>query len=101
MIVVSFEMKLMLLALALCGTTVFAQPADLVLRNGKIVTLEKSAAQAQGLAARGGKIVAIGSDKTVDALVGPSTKVIDLKGRLAIPVSLRVTGISPNWAHRR
>ena len=65
--------------------TALAQPADLVLRNGKIVTLEQSAPEAQGLAARGGKIVAVGSNQTVDALVGPSTRVIDLQGRLAIP----------------
>jgi predicted amidohydrolase YtcJ len=85
MIVVTFKTKLMWLALVLSAGTAFAQPADLVLRNGKIVTLEQSAPGAQGLAARGGRIVAVGSNKTVDALVGPSTRVIDLKGRLAIP----------------
>src|ERR1700744_386639 len=85
MIVVTFETKLMCLAFGLCVGTGFEQPADLVLRNGKIVTLEQSAPEVQGLAARGGKIVAIGSNKTVDALVGPSTRVIDLRGRLATP----------------
>ncbi len=85
MIVVPFETKLMWLALAVSVGTALAQPADLVLRNGKIVTLEQSAPEAQGLAARGGKIVAVGSNKSVDALVGPSTRVIDLQGRLAIP----------------
>jgi predicted amidohydrolase YtcJ len=85
MIVVTFEMKLIWLALGVSVAAASAQPADLVLRGGKIVTLEQSAPQAQGLAARGGKIVAIGSNKTVDALVGPSTRVIDLNGRLAIP----------------
>jgi predicted amidohydrolase YtcJ len=85
MIVVSFETKLMCLMLGWGVGTAFAQPADLVLRNGTIVTLEQSAPEAQGLAARGGKIVAMGSNKAVDALVGPSTRVIDLQGRLAIP----------------
>jgi predicted amidohydrolase YtcJ len=85
MIVVTFEMKLMWLALVFSATLAFAQPADLVLRNGNIVTLEQNAPQAQGLAARGGRIVAVGSNKTVDALTGPSTRVIDLQGRLAIP----------------
>jgi predicted amidohydrolase YtcJ len=85
MIVVPFETKLMWLALTVSVGTALAQPADLVLRNGKIVTLEQSAPEAQGLAARGGKIVAVGSNKSVDALVGPSTRVIDLQGRLAIP----------------
>ncbi|MGP0070455.1 MAG: amidohydrolase [Bryobacteraceae bacterium] len=77
------------LTVALSVGMAFAQPADqaadLVLRNGKIVTLEQNGPEAQGLAARGGKIVAIGSNKTVDALSGPSTRVIDLDGRLAIP----------------
>jgi predicted amidohydrolase YtcJ len=85
MIVVPFESKLMWLALAVSVGTAWAQPADLVLRNGKIATLEQSAPEAQGLAARGGKLVAVGSNKSVDALVGPSTRVIDLHGRLAIP----------------
>jgi hypothetical protein len=86
MIVVTFETKIMMCAaLGLGAGMAFAQPADLVLRNGKIVTLEQSAPEAQGLAARGGKIVAVGSNKTVNALIGPSTRVIDLQGRLAIP----------------
>jgi predicted amidohydrolase YtcJ len=85
MIVMTIETKLMLLALGLSAGLALAQPADLVLRNGKIVTLEQNAPEAQGLAARGGKIVAVGSNQAVDALVGPSTRVIDLQGRLAIP----------------
>jgi predicted amidohydrolase YtcJ len=78
-------MELMFVALGLCAGTALAQPVDLVLRNGKIVTLEKSAPQVQALAARDGKIVAEGSNRMVDALVGPSTRVIDLDGRLAVP----------------
>jgi predicted amidohydrolase YtcJ len=62
-----------------------AQPADLVLRNGKLITLESGAPQAQALAARGGKITAIGTNQQMQAFIGPSTKVIDLGGRLAIP----------------
>ncbi len=86
MIVVTFEMKIMMcLAIGLSAGVAFAQPADVVLRNGRIVTLDKSTPEAQSLAARGGKIVAVGSNKTVDALIGPSTRVIDLQGRLAIP----------------
>ncbi len=85
MIVVTFEMKWIWLTLALSAGTALGQPADLVLRNGRIVTVEQSAPEAQGLAARGGKIVAVGSNRIVDALIGPSTRVIDLQRRLAIP----------------
>jgi predicted amidohydrolase YtcJ len=62
-----------------------AQPADLVLRNGKLITLEEGAPSAQALAARGGKIAAIGTNQQMQSYIGPSTKVIDLGGRLAIP----------------
>lgn len=61
-----------------------AQPADLVLRDGKIVTLEQPAT-VQALAARGGKIVALGTNQEIQSYVGPATTVIDLNGRLAIP----------------
>src|SRR5438105_844741 len=62
-----------------------AQPADLVLRNGRLITLESSGPQAQALAARGGKLTAIGTNQQMQAFIGPSTKVVDLGGRLAIP----------------
>ncbi len=55
------------------------------MRNGRLITLEGSARDAQALAAHSGKIVAIGTNATVKAWIGPSTRVIDLKGRLAIP----------------
>ena len=62
-----------------------AQPADLVLRNGKIITMETALPQVQSMAARGGKIVALGTNQQMQSYVGPSTQVIDLGGRLAIP----------------
>jgi len=61
------------------------KPADLVLRNGKVVTLESSKPEAQAIAISGGTILALGSDKEIQKYQGPSTKVIDLGGKLAIP----------------
>ncbi len=61
------------------------RPADLVLRGGKIVTLEASKPQVEALAVRGDSIAALGTDAEIKPYIGPSTKVIDLKGRLAIP----------------
>jgi predicted amidohydrolase YtcJ len=61
------------------------QPADLVLRNGKIVTVDDKKPEAQALAARGDLIVAVGTNEEIQSYVGPNTKVIDLNGRLAIP----------------
>jgi predicted amidohydrolase YtcJ len=58
--------------------------ADLVLVNGKIVTLEMPA-EVPALAARGGRLVALGSNAEIKRHVGPATEVIDLGGQLAIP----------------
>ncbi len=62
-----------------------AQPADLVITNGKVVTVENGAAEAQAIASRGGRIVAIGSVTDLKAHIGPSTEVIDVNGQLVIP----------------
>lgn len=59
--------------------------ADLVLRNGKIVTVDDNNPEAQALAIKGDKIVAIGSDEDIRIMIGLKTKVIDLDGKLAIP----------------
>lgn len=59
-------------------------PADLVLLNGTIVTLE-TPAEVRALAARDGRIVALGSDAAVKRFVGPATEVIDAGGQLVIP----------------
>ncbi len=59
--------------------------ADLVLRNGKIVTLDAAKPQVEAIAITAGKIVAAGSDAQIAREIQPSTKVIDLNGRLAIP----------------
>jgi len=71
--------------MALLATTAFAQPADLVLRNGKIVTMNLSAPNAQAIAVRGDRIAWLGSNADAAKWVGPRTKVIDLHGMLAIP----------------
>jgi hypothetical protein len=64
----------------------FAQPpADLVLRNGKVVTVDDSRPEARALAARGGVIVAVGTDQEIAPFIGPATRVIDLAGALAVP----------------
>jgi len=71
--------------LFLAAQIAWGQAADLVLRNGKLITLEQTTPEAQAMGARGGKIVAIGTNQAVARLIGPGTRVIDLHGRLAIP----------------
>jgi predicted amidohydrolase YtcJ len=72
-----------LLAQVGCGEP--AEPVDLVLRNGTVVTVDESRPQAEAVAVANGRIVAVGSDREIDRYVGPSTDVIDLDGRVAVP----------------
>ena len=58
---------------------------DLILRNGNIVTLDATQSHVAALAIAGDRIVAVGSNATIDALAGPATRVIDLAGALVLP----------------
>jgi predicted amidohydrolase YtcJ len=61
------------------------EPADLVLRSGRVVTVDEAFPEAEAVATRGDRIVFVGSDAEIEAYTGPDTDVIDLAGRLAIP----------------
>lgn len=58
---------------------------DLILSNGKIVTVDERFTIAQALAIRGDRIVAVGSNQEIGRLAGPATRRLDLKGRTVIP----------------
>jgi predicted amidohydrolase YtcJ len=60
-------------------------PADLVLQGGKIVTVDDTRPGAEAIAVRGDTIVAVGPAAEIKPYIGPATKVIDLKGALAVP----------------
>lgn len=60
-------------------------PADLVLSNGRIYTVDAARPDAQAIAIRGEQIVAVGSSDEMRAWVGARTRVIDLDGRFAMP----------------
>jgi predicted amidohydrolase YtcJ len=62
-----------------------ATPADLVLTNGRIVTVERAQPEAQAIAVNGARITALGTSDDIKRYVGPNTRVIDLHGQLAIP----------------
>ena len=59
-------------------------PADLIVVNGRVFTGADLPVQ-EALAARGERIIAVGSRATVDALRGPSTVVVDAKGGAVVP----------------
>ncbi|MBU4254744.1 MAG: amidohydrolase [Acidobacteria bacterium] len=69
------------------------ESADLVLTNGKIVTVEEDQPEVEALAVRGDIIIALGSTARIKQYIGDATQVIDLEGRLAIP------GIIDSHAH--
>jgi len=64
---------------------VLTQPADLVFRNGKVVTVDSMLAEAEAVAIVGNKIVFVGPGADVEKWVGEKTKVIDLAGKLMLP----------------
>ena len=66
-----------------CGPMV--DPADLVLQNGKIVTVDDENPEAEAVAIRGDSIVSVGTNDQIAAYVGPDTQIIDLEGQLATP----------------
>lgn len=59
--------------------------ADLVITNGKIVTMDDSNPEVQAVAISGDKILAVGSEGEIESYVKTSTEVIDLDGMLAVP----------------
>ena len=60
-------------------------PVDLVLQNGKVVTVDEATPEAEAIAVTGDRIVAVGTSEEISEYVGSATEVIDLEGRLAIP----------------
>ena len=59
--------------------------ADLVLTNGKIITVDNKFTIAQAIAVRGDRFVAVGSNADINKLAGPNTRRIDLGGKAVIP----------------
>src|SRR5580698_5426364 len=60
-------------------------PADLVLKSGAVYTVDGARSWAQAVAIRAGHIVYVGTDGGAEAYVTPSTRVVDLKGKMVLP----------------
>src|SRR6478735_6566545 len=73
-----------LVAFAL-ATSALAQPADLVLRGGRVITVDKDWRVAQAVAIRDGRFLAVGSDAAIAPHIGPNTQVIELAGKTVVP----------------
>jgi len=77
-------------AAALAISTVFAsaqngRTADLILRHGAVYTMDAARSWVQSVAVSNGRIIYAGPDAGAAGLVGPSTKIIDLGGRMVLP----------------
>lgn len=59
--------------------------ADLVLRNGRITTMDPARPEASALAIRDGVFVSVGGEEDVEPLIGPFTQTIDARGQRVIP----------------
>lgn len=70
-----------------------AMTADLILHNGRFTTLDRSRPKASAVAIAAGTFLAVGEEQEVMAFAGPATRVIDLKGRSALP------GLCDNHTH--
>jgi predicted amidohydrolase YtcJ len=60
-------------------------PADIVLTNAKVITVDDRFTIAQAVAIRGSRIVAVGTNQEIARLAGPGTRRIDARGRAVMP----------------
>ncbi|MGH7956818.1 MAG: amidohydrolase family protein [Opitutaceae bacterium] len=74
-------------ALILAVATAFAAepPADLVVINGSVLTLDAGSPRASAVAIKDGVFVAVGSDADIRKRVGPQTRTLDARGQSVIP----------------
>jgi len=72
-------------ALSGCSTLVPAEPADTLIVNARIATLDPKRPNAEAIAIRGERIVALGAEGDLASFRGPSTRVIDAGRRVVIP----------------
>jgi len=83
-----YMISLLLLGIIITLLAVFRkgpEPADLVLRGGKIITVDKEFSVREALAVKKNKIIFVGSNVEAELYVYPITKVIDLQGSVVIP----------------
>ena len=74
------------LVLVLGGLLHAQQPAaDLILTNGKIITVDEKFTIAQAIAIKADRIVAVGSNQQIGQMAGTATRRIDLRGRAVVP----------------
>ena len=78
------HIPVLLVALFTCSVA-WAQTADTILTNGKIITVDQQFSIQEAVAVRDGKILSVGKTADIRKFAGPNTRLIDLQGRTVIP----------------
>jgi len=79
-------LTVMVLTISGCGTPEEGNTADLVIKNARIVTIDKENSRAEAVAFIGESIVDVTTNKAIEKYIQEGkTKVIDAGGRLVIP----------------
>ena len=82
---IGFLLVLIISVFALSPIPAKIQPADLVLQNGHIYTVNDRQPRAEAVAVKGDRIIFVGSNRDAQKYIGKNTRVIDLKGETAVP----------------
>lgn len=76
-------------------------PADMVLRGGKIITMDGDSSVKEAVAIRDGRFIAVGTNRDMRPLSGPNTRIVELAGRTVIPglidSHVHATSACLNW----
>ncbi|MCX7046941.1 MAG: amidohydrolase [Candidatus Sumerlaeota bacterium] len=89
---------LMIPVLALGALSAAAQPPDLILHHGKIVTVDPQFRIAEAMAVKGDRILAVGPNDEILKLAGPKTEQTALEGRMVLPGLIDSHAHPPNAA---
>jgi predicted amidohydrolase YtcJ len=82
---VNQNLRRAILCLSLCATAASAQPADLILEHGRVITVDSRFRILDSVAIRGDRIIAVGTGGDVKKFAGPNTRHVDLKGKTVLP----------------
>src|SRR6266705_7046240 len=102
-----WRMMVVVVLSAIMSTSIFIraqQPApDLILTNGKIITVDEKFTIAQAVAIKGERVIAVGTSQQIGQMAGPATRRIDLRGRAVVPGlidnHMHLLRAGTTWAH--
>jgi predicted amidohydrolase YtcJ len=77
--------SLSIVVLSLLSATSKSEPADLVLKNGNIYTVNDKQARAEAVAVKDDRIIFVGTNADAQKYVGKKTRVVDLHGNTVVP----------------